>query len=220
MSAGYDPRGGGFSYVSTLKEAIRAQIVEVHTAMPAEIVSFDAATQTASVQLCIERETVDDIEPITQLGQVPVMVQGGGGFSVTFPVKEGDPCLVLFVERGMDNWYLDGGCQPAQGRRTHHLSDAVCIPGLRTAPQALGNYDADNITIRSDDGHAQFCMTPDGKFALTNGAEELLSIVDELAALVGGLKTVITTGSSAGTHPNDKIADVAALRARLAGLIK
>ena len=100
MGFGYDQRSGENSQVDTFKELIRMKIVEVHTALPGEIVSFDPDTQTASVQLCIEREVVETSSPITQLDLVPVMIQGGGGFNFTFPIAAGDACLVLFLERG------------------------------------------------------------------------------------------------------------------------
>lgn len=222
MSRGFDQRSGEGSIYDSLVEAIRAGIVEVHTALPGEIVNFDATTQTASVQLCIQREVVDSTDTITQLDEVPVMIQCGGGFSVTFPLTAGDPCLILFIERGLDNWYLDGGCQAPETRRHHHYSDAICLPGLRPAPSALANYDATNLTIRTDDGQTQLCITPNGEFALTNGTEELLTIVRDLIQALEGVQTLVASGSSAGQHglaPAD-IADLAAIRGRIETLIK
>lgn len=214
--SGYDERSAGLR--DSVIEAIRAQIVEVNTCMPGEVVSFDAGTQSATIQLCLEREVLGTTEPITQLEGVPMMVQSGGGFSVTFPVNAGDPCLVLFAQRGIDNWYLDGRCQPQATRRHHHLSDAVFIPGLKPLPDALGGYATDKVTIRTDGGQALFSMTADGRFQVTNGSEDLLDLVDELIGVVADLKANVTTGSSTGLHAHDQIPALNALQSRLSSL--
>ena len=222
MSQGFDLRVGGNGLMMAVDELVRGHMLEAHTALPGEILDFDPVTQTATVQLSVQREMLGTDQTVTILQSVPVMIQGGGGFSVTFPITAGDPCLVVFCERGIGNWYVNGGNQPAETRRHHHLSDAVCIPGLRPAPDALANYDADNFTVRSDDGQTQLCITPAGGFALTNGAEELLTIIDELITLVRDQQTQIIAGSSAGLH-GLQVADVTALNAlqtRLATLIK
>ena len=212
--SGFDVRSAG-SDADLLKEAIRAQLVEINTWMPGEVVTFDSAAQTASIQLCLEREVLDEFNAIVQLDEVPLVVQSAGGFSVTFPVAAGDPCMVFFAQRGIDNWYLDGGCQKQATRRHHHLSDAVFMPGLKAAPDALGGYDTSNFVIRTDDGANQFCMTPSGQFALSNGTAELVSIVDELAQAVASLQTTVTSGSSSGSWTHNQVAAVNSLRSRL-----
>ena len=220
MGQGFDPRTGRESNVAALKEAIRAQIVEIHTAHPGEVVAFNSAVQVVRVQLCLEREVVDDTEAITELVDVPVMTFRGGGFSLTLPLNVGDTGLVIFLERGADNWVLDGGCQPQFSRRHHHLSDAIFIPGLYAQPDVLTAYNTDDFVIRTDDGQGQFCMSPNGEFALTNGTEELLTIIDDLAQAVSDMQTIVTGGSSAGNYTHTQVAAVNDIRTRLAGLMK
>ena len=220
MTQGYDGRSLDGNFVSVLDEAIRSRIVEVHTAMPGEITAFDPATQTATVQLCLQREVLDKTEPISELRQVPVMLNGGGGFYLTFPLEAGTPCLVVFSERGIDNWVRDAGCQPQFLRRTHHLSDAICIPGLRSPSQALSGYDTQNVTLRTEGGQSVFCMTPDGRFALSNGTEELLSIIGDLLASLIDMQAVVTSGSSAGSYAHDQIVELTDIRQRLQQLTK
>lgn len=219
MSNGYDPRSIGSNVTAWLQEAFHSNTVEIHTAMPGEITAFDAATQTATVQLCLQREILDTTEPITELRQVPVMLTGGGGFYLTFPLTAGTPCLVVFSERGIDNWVNDAGCQPQFLRRTHDLSDAICIPGLRSPSQALAGYNATDVTLRTEDGTSRLRITPDGRFELTNGAEEVLTIMDELIQAVIDLRANVTMGSSTGTYSHDQVAALTALQARLATLL-
>lgn len=222
MEQGFDNRAGRLNFLGAVSEMIRTHQLEMHTALPGTIVAFDAATQTATVELNIQRELNGSNETLPQLESVPVMVACGGGFAVTFPLAAGDPCLILFIERGLDNWYLNGGTQPQATRRHHHYSDAVCLPGLKAAPDAIANYSATDLTIGREDGNGQLCITPAGQFAITNGTEELLTIIDELIQLVRTQQTLITGGSSAGLWQL-QVADQTALQNlqnRLAALIK
>ena len=91
---------------------LEAHSMDLHTALPGRVVSYDAATQTAVCQPGIQvifRATgpVD----LPQLVDVPVYFPRGGGFVLTFPVRVGDECLLVFAERAIDVWWQKGGTQ-------------------------------------------------------------------------------------------------------------
>ncbi|MFW8450019.1 Gp138 family membrane-puncturing spike protein, partial [Klebsiella pneumoniae] len=58
------------------------------------------------------------------LVDVPVVFPRGGGCTLTFPVKPGDECLVIFADRCIDFWWQSGGIQEPVDERMHDLSDA------------------------------------------------------------------------------------------------
>jgi hypothetical protein len=122
------------------------------------IQDFNASEQTATVRMAIKQ--VQDVTPdgtkiyveFPLLKKVPVWVYGAGGFSLTFPVAAGDECLVLFNDRQIDNWWLNGGVQPPVMSRAHDISDAIAVVGLRSLPRSLGGYSTSTTQLRSDDG--------------------------------------------------------------------
>lgn len=119
----------------TLADAIRNSILyhfnNVHTAFPAQIVSYDYTTQKASLQPTINKVwTAGDPTPMPVLNNVPVVFPASGGASITFPVNSGDTCLVVCCERSIDQWLIEGGLVNPIDPRKFDLTDAVAIVGL------------------------------------------------------------------------------------------
>ena len=162
MSDSYvDPR----ERTSDMKELVQSshdsRQAALHTAMPATIVSFDPEKMTAKVKPCISAFNIQSNGTraemqITQLEDVPVHFPGGGGHSLTFPVKPGDECQLLFQERSIDNWHQLGGTRLPNDWRMHDINDAICQVGVRSQPNTLsqkgGAVATDGVQLRSDDG--------------------------------------------------------------------
>ena len=153
---------------STIKRAIANRLKNLHTALPGRIESFDPETQLAAVQPLIQRVFVDSdgregvtIESLPLIVDVPVLFPRGGGYSITFPVKVGEECLLVFCERSIDNWHQTGDIQPPGGKRYHHLSDAVAILGLSSKPHIVPDYDSDNVFIGKDDRTVSITLKSD-----------------------------------------------------------
>jgi len=86
------------------------------------------------------------------LTRVPVQVAGGGSFALSFPIKQGDECLLIFGDRSIDNWFIKGGDQDPVDLRRHALSDAVAIVGIRSKPSKLADYDGDRAVLGKQGG--------------------------------------------------------------------
>jgi hypothetical protein len=138
--------------------AIDKEVRGLRVALPGIIVSFNPVAQTAIVQCAIrETLTINGIPThvnIPQLLDVPVIFPRGGGFVLTFPVSEGDECLVIFSDLCIDMWWQNGGIQNRREARRHNFSDAFAILGPFSQPNVLsstvrwmigGNYTAGNI---------------------------------------------------------------------------
>jgi len=80
------------------------------------------------------------LENYPPLIDVPVLVLGGGNGAITFPIQQGDECIILFNDRELDNWFQNGGVQTYSTSRTHDLSDGIALVGLRSLPNVLNNY--------------------------------------------------------------------------------
>jgi hypothetical protein len=127
------------------------------------IVSQDSDGKTASLQPTIKGQILQSdgtykYENLPLINNVQVHHQGGGGgtkgnagISITHPVKQGDEGIVVFMSRTLDAWFQSGGTQKAIDWRTHHLSDAIFIPQVRSQPRALQQVSTGSSQLRSDD---------------------------------------------------------------------
>lgn len=128
------------------------------TALPAIVQSFDAAAETIAAQPAIQARVRDKTGAHTWvdlplLVDVPVVFQGGGGFTLTFEPVVGDEALIVFASRCIDNWWLAGGVQAQAELRMHDLSDGFALVGLKSQPRVLaGGVKPGVAQLRSDDG--------------------------------------------------------------------
>lgn len=193
--------------------AAQSERADAFHKLPGQIVSFDPATQTATVK--IMHKPIVNGEPIDppELLEVPVVQPRGGGFSMTAPLGAGD-----WVELSFDDvdtsGFRDSGEQSAAGsKRLNSLSDAVAVPGRSPATVALGNYDASNLFVGTEDGNSGLRVTPDGKVELAGpgGTQDLVTILHELL-------TILSSETTIPPLPLAHQGDYAALAARLASM--
>lgn len=114
----------------TLIEMTRKEIANIHTAAPGTILTYNPGSGLASVQPLLKFKVPDGrLLDMPVIVGVPVIFPSGsaGNASVTFPIKSGDGCLLIFAESSIDDW-LKGG--ESEDLRKHDLTDAIAIPGL------------------------------------------------------------------------------------------
>lgn len=154
-----------------IRQGITNYMKDVHTALPGKIVTFNPSLQTASVQLLIRRVFKNNRErDLPQLINVPVWQPRAGGFSITFPIKPDDECLVLFSERSLDKWFKFGDIQTPTDFRMHSLSDAICLVGMSSEPKAIQDYDAENFQIRNEEKDQTVTLLANKDVNITTGA--------------------------------------------------
>lgn len=120
-----------------LNTVLESALSELYISMPGKVVAYDATAQKADVQPLIKVPAEDERgelhrEALPVVPSVPVVMPGGGGFVVQFPISVGDTVLLVFSAASLDKWLARGGgpIDPETDQR-HTLSDAVAIPGLR-----------------------------------------------------------------------------------------
>lgn len=55
----------------------------------------------------------------------------------TFPINNGDECVLLFADREIESWFINGEVNAEGYPRMHALTDAVAIFGIRSLPKML-----------------------------------------------------------------------------------
>ncbi|EPG4668766.1 Gp138 family membrane-puncturing spike protein [Klebsiella pneumoniae] len=146
---------------------------QLRVAMPGIIQSFDPDAVTAVVQPAIRYiERDNDGNKLTNdyplLVDVPVVFPRGGGCTLTFPVKAGDECLVIFADRCIDFWWQSGGIQEPVDGRMHDLSDAFCIVGPQSQAKKIGGISTTAAQLRTDDGSAIIELAAGGAVTITS----------------------------------------------------
>lgn len=105
-----------------------------------EIVSFNPSTQTAEVQIKMVRVEDDQIKEYPLLIDCPCVVLSGSKGRLTFPIEQGDSCIVLFNDRDIDNWYSSGQKMPPRTPRMHNFADAIALVGIRNKQNQIEDY--------------------------------------------------------------------------------
>lgn len=133
-----------------LMQLVRRMLLEVNTAIPGEIISFNPELQTVTAKPCIKGTTIGNngevkFVPLPQIIEVPVFFPFStvSKFSLTYPVMPGDQCLLLFSQRSFDNWLAMGSVQdPSEPGepRSHQYPDALAMMGFAPNPLAITDF--------------------------------------------------------------------------------
>ena len=149
--------GSPAEYDALKSEELSAQI---RVAMPAIVTRVNLEAQTVEVKLALQGKVLGSTGeaewvnyPI--LPDVPIIFPRAGGFALTFPVKVGDECLVIFADRCIDAWWQSGGVQKPMDERLHDLSDAFALFGVTSQPRRLPSVASDAVELR-DEKRANF----------------------------------------------------------------
>ena len=141
-------------FAQGIEDMISKGIAGIHTACPATIVSFDAGTCVASVKPTMTYYKSDGttLDYPVIIG-VPVFMPKAGSSQITYPVKAGDSCLLVFAERSIDEWMGKGNSDNHDPRR-YDLTDAFCFVGMCPAQ----SISADNVEVIN--GGTKISLTP------------------------------------------------------------
>lgn len=187
--------------LGTLLEAIKDSTMRsIRVCAPARIESYDATTQSCSVQPLIydgelDEDGVRQVARLPVITNVPVMHLGGNGFQITVPVAVGDTVLILFTDRSLDRWLSRGGEVDPGTDQTHHMSDAIAIPGLRDFAHALSTAPTDRIRIGYGSAAAKIDITATEIQAGGTAALALKSDLDTFRTVFNAhIHSGVTTG--------------------------
>lgn len=189
----------------------------LRVAMPGIIQSFDAEAVTATIQPAVKasvRQADGSVASVALplLVDVPVHFQRGGGVTLTFPITEGDECLVIFADRCIDYWWQSGGVQEPVDPRQHHLADAFALVGPQSQAQKISGISTTTAQLRTDDGaafieidpsnHGVTVTTPGKLTASAQGGTEINSpeiVLNGNVTINGNLSQGMGAGGGAAT---------------------
>lgn len=180
--------------VDIFQKFFESRMENVHTSIPGEIVKYAGhSKRLASVKPLVRLKALDGSSvPLPVIDNVPVVFPSSGEFSLLFPVKKGDGCLISFCESGIGNWIAGSGQEvDADDSTRFSLTDAVCFPGLWASKNVAANK-----TIE---------LTELGQLVFLEGSESFVK-GDTFEVMLNSFLTPISQ-----IVPGDMVANAAAL---------
>ena len=199
---------------AVIEKIIDKCLLDLHTALPGIIQSYDPEKKKADIRPALKRKFIDDRpdEELNLITDVPIAFLQTNNFIFSIPLQKGDEVLLIFSERSLDKWLKSGATISPDDPRKFDLSDAIAIPILKpfeTGKQA----DPENALI--EHGKSVIKVSQNGTFAITNGKEEVISLLKELADACAA----IITNTQIGPQPPTNKAQFQQLSQRIGGLI-
>ena len=172
-----------------INDLIDQRLRQMQTAYPAEVVSYDATTATATVKpLFIEAwrgpnderilETIEN-ESETHVENVLVAFPRSGNFRIVFPIAAGDTGLVVVTKYSLDRFRDQGGQQDPGDLRKFTMSGSVFFPCNLTP-------DASALDASAGNGNTDI-------YAGAGGASDYLALkkdVDDIKTMIDQIKSV------------------------------
>lgn len=180
------------------------------------IIEFDSTTQTCMVELMQIKQFNEQTITPAPITQVPLIILGAGGGHITMPSPVGTICLLLFLDRNIDNFMETGEQYVPDTSRMHDFTDCVALTTFTTLANPLQNYDENAITIFNEglieevqklsyikiypnyiqiDTADGANITLNDKVSISNVSQNLGLLIKELITDIKGLSINTNTGT-------------------------
>ncbi|WKL65460.1 Gp138 family membrane-puncturing spike protein [Pseudomonas qingdaonensis] len=205
-----------------IRGAFREAIKGVSTSIPGHVLTFNPLTQLAQVQVGVARVDINGAEfKVPPIIEVPVYFPGGD-FCVEYQIDPGCEGDILFSQRCIDGWIQSGGIAANPIGRFHNMQDAMFLPGFRSQPNVLPEFQNNGVRMRNkagtqfvwlkndnsismDNGVARFNVLADGTTLMQNGAG-MFQLLADGSFLINGLtitpdgNIITAAGINLNTH--------------------
>lgn len=198
---------------NVIQSALSRFASDLHTSMPASIVSYDRTKQKASIQPLLKRRTKDGVVfsyPV--ITNVPCYFPRTSTYQHTFELKPNDTGLLIISERSLDRWLEVGGEVDPGDPRKHDFTDGIFFPGL--FPFSQPAVAEQNITLFKN-LNSRMRMYESGQFAFENlqSGEELVLVLSDLLQVL--IDALIRTAIGPQPFTPSTIAALTDIKARL-----
>lgn len=201
--------------LADLMNAVKRQIMlQMNCHAIGRVQSFNALEQTVRATIAYKRKFSrrlpngtyrTELQDYPILVDCPVVVVGGGSGSLTFPIEEGDECVLLFNDRSIDDWFSSGQVGEVKSLRLHSMSDGIALVGVRSIPNVLSDYDTDKTVLQQ--GNTKIKLGD--KITVENSTQNLNTLLQDL---ITQIKAITVTCAAPGS-PSGVPLNVAALTA-------
>ena len=176
-----------------LNDHTRGLLKNTFCSLPGKISSYDAATTTATIEIDMKILVNNKPQAFPLLVDVPVFQLTGALAGINMPIATGDPCLVIFADKDIDNWFATGSAQVPNSDRIHSLADGMALVGFRPLTNTVLPPDSTAASLYND--KAQVAIKGN-KIAAKNASASLLTKLQQLMTDINtAIGSITTTGS-------------------------
>ena len=142
------------------------------------ITDFDKTKQTCTVQLMQVKQFNDNYYLPAPITDVPLIIYGAGHGHITLPNPINTYCLLMFMDRNIDNFLETGEQYTPETTRMHDFTDCVAITTFKTLVNPLEDYDENAVTITYQNSYIkvkdEISITNQGDITITSPTRILL----------------------------------------------
>ena len=179
-----DPADNG-TLVGAVTFAFKKLMQGVNGMLPAQVMAYDRDTNRTQVQLLINIVATDGTQiPRPQLSSIPVFVFGGGGFRLSFPLKEGDQGWVIANDRDISLFLQSYAQAQPNTARLKSFSDGVFFPDVMNGLDTISGADADSVVLQNVDGTISIAL---GANSIDIQATTAVNITAPVLAVTGNI---------------------------------
>lgn len=140
---------------------LRKFLQRVDDMLPARVVSYDRATNRASLAPMVALLTTAGTQVArAQVASVPVLLLGGGGHMLSFNLKPGDFGWLKACDRDISLFLQSWGSGPPNTLRMHTFEDSLFIPDAMRG-YAINGEDEANVVLQTLDGKYRIAVSDD-----------------------------------------------------------
>jgi hypothetical protein len=159
---------------------VQAGINEQWGPMPGEVVSYDAATQTATVKPLYKPLHNGEAVEMAELYEVPIEFPRTGNSALTSPIPVGTRVMLNPSMRSRENYDTEDDGTPSDQRAFHLADMRATITGGDSVSQPLANVDSENTHLRANaEGTYGLKASPDGKFEITGNQGNVYQLIGD-----------------------------------------
>jgi hypothetical protein len=205
------------------ERVFNARKYRIRTHVMAQVVSYDAASNTVAVQPVTRAIRITDADNLTtvdlpQVSEVPVHQVGAGKLWCTVAPTEGSYGLLHISDRIIDDWLAAGGVVDPTSIRCHDISDAVFEPSYlplvedgdngalvepvqedrislrtRTGLTEVSVLDDETVEVNVNDGKATVSIDTSGNVSITSDGD--VTITSDGNVTTSATETVVQDGT-------------------------
>lgn len=194
--------------IDLIQEVVEARLYTLNVCLPGVVQEYDGSTKTVSVQPAIKKllESGEYLS-LPLLSKVPVAFPKTANMLISWPLAQGDEGMIFFSQRSLEKWKEQGGQVEPGDTRLFNLSDGLFFPinSREGGPDVI----PDKFAVQF--GDAFISINQSGQFKMSNGTEELVTILSDFLGEMGNIKT----NTMIGPQPPINLAAFSALKVRL-----
>lgn len=164
--------------------------------IPAEVMAFDRTKNLATVKpLIMVVDTNDQTRSRLPIGNVPVLSLGGGGFHISFPLKQGDIGWIMAADRDLSLFLQSLKEAGLNTFRKHTFADSWFIPDV-FRQYAINAADANAMVIQSTDGSTRISISEGTVNITAPGAVNVTTPIATFSQDVAVKGNLVVTGAT------------------------